>query len=183
MWYRRQDTAAAAASRAKKTKHWKVGFQHTNTQNCIHQRSCSLIIAHSIHSKDKHMQCPHTHIKWPTQTCCAIAVVPLLPQSRAILQQLVEQNSRHVGFPLTCSALVLRKATPCLLARFGDLERPEHTPWSPAWTHTCTVVYRRLFYHVLGYDIGIIWQYGSCGIFSEFNHTWYVFASHWWARL
>ena len=113
-----------------------MGFQHTSTQNCIHQRSCSLIIAHSIHSKDKHMQCPHTHIKWPTQTCCAIAVVPLLPQSRAILQQLVEHNSRHVGFPLTCSALAPRKLTPYLLARFRDFERPEHAPRSPPGTQT-----------------------------------------------
>ena len=120
-----------------------MGFQHTNTQNCIHQRSCSLIIAHSIHSKDKHMQCPHTHIKWPTQTCCAIAVVPLLPQSRAILQQLVEQNSRHVGFPLTCSALAPRKLTPYLLARFRDFERPEHAPRSPPGTQTWAAVYRR----------------------------------------
>ena len=36
-----------------------------------------------------------------------------------------------------------RKATPCLLARFRDFERPEHAPRSPAGTHTCTVVYRR----------------------------------------
>ena len=36
-----------------------------------------------------------------------------------------------------------RKATPCLLARFRDFERPEHAPRSPAGTHTCAVMYRR----------------------------------------
>ena len=48
-----------------------------------------------------------------------------------------------MGFPLSCSALGSRKATPWLLARFREFERPEHAPWSPAWTHTFTVVCRR----------------------------------------
>ena len=41
-------------------------------------------------------------------------------------------------------ALDGRKAIPWLLTRFRDFERPEHTPRSPAGTHTCTVVYRRV---------------------------------------
>ena len=36
-----------------------------------------------------------------------------------------------------------RKAPPWLLVRFREFEGPEHAPRSPAWTHTCTVVYRR----------------------------------------
>ena len=44
---------------------------------------------------------------------------------------------------MSCSALALRKATPWLLARFSNFERPEHAPRSPAWTHTCAVVYGR----------------------------------------
>ena len=36
-----------------------------------------------------------------------------------------------------------RKAIPWLFARFRNFERPEHAPWSPAKTHTCTV-YRRV---------------------------------------
>ena len=55
-----------------------------------------------------------------------------------------EQNSWHVGFPLSCSALAPRKATPRLLARFRDFERPEHAPRSQPGTETCAVVYRQL---------------------------------------
>ena len=35
------------------------------------------------------------------------------------------------------------KTIPWLLARFRDIERPEHAPRSPAGTQTYTVVYRR----------------------------------------
>ena len=38
----------------------------------------------------------------------------------------MEQKSRKVGFLLSCEALAGRKAIPCLLARLGDFERPEH---------------------------------------------------------
>ena len=41
-------------------------------------------------------------------------------------------------------ALADRKAIPWLLARFRDFELLEHAPRSPAGTHTCTVVYRRI---------------------------------------
>ena len=54
----------------------------------------------------------------------------------------VEQNSWHVGFPVSCSALPPWKATPRLLARFHDFKRPEHAPRSPPGTQSCAVVYR-----------------------------------------
>ena len=47
-----------------------------------------------------------------------------------------------MGFPLPCSALPPRTATPRLLARFRDFECPEHAPRSPPGTQTCAV-YRR----------------------------------------
>ena len=48
------------------------------------------------------------------------------------------------GFAWPWLALAGRKAILLLLARFGDFERPGHAPRSPAGTHTCTVVYKRV---------------------------------------
>ena len=45
---------------------------------------------------------------------------------------------------LVGSTVAGRKAIPRSLARFRDFERPEHAPRSPAGTHTCVVVYRRV---------------------------------------
>ena len=54
-----------------------------------------------------------------------------------------KQINAFWGFPWAWSALPWRKAIPWLLARFCDVERPEHSPRSPAGTYTCIVVYRR----------------------------------------
>ena len=47
------------------------------------------------------------------------------------------------GLHVPWLALAGREAIPWLLARFSDFERSAHAPWSPAGTHTYTVVYRR----------------------------------------
>ena len=52
---------------------------------------------------------------------------------------------RSCGLPSSCLAQLIarRNTSPRSLARFHDLDFPEHAPRSPAGTHACVVVYTR----------------------------------------
>ena len=124
-------------SRVNTAHAWDEENMHTctcpsqHTTECYYRRRHAWTDVHTLtHSTQTYITIssgPHMH------TVVSVGARPRKAWSDCCYRRVafwdVKQTSWYAGFPLSCWGPAPQKATPWLLAKFRDFERPEHTPW------------------------------------------------------